>query len=75
MVKDKIANEVQKLDDAVSIARKKIEREITSTGPYSHNIVALVLRDLATNWGLKYANQLVRELELDSYFGIDEVEE
>ena len=56
-------------------AREKIECAISQNGHYTHNLIGLTLSSLAGKIGTKYAIELVRELELDENYGIEEVQE
>ncbi len=74
-VKDKLEEETKKVKFEMGEARKKIEKAIDQNGPYSHNMIGATLRSLADKTGYKYANELVREFDLDELYGISEIEE
>lgn len=44
-------------------------------GSYSHNIVSIILRQIATEFGTKKANAVIDELGLTRLFGISKVQE
>lgn len=52
-------------------ARRKIVEAIKRNGPYSHNIVSLVLIEVSKQYGVKEANSLVTELKLTELYGIE----
>lgn len=56
----------------IKVAKEKIEKAIIQDGPYSHNIVGLVLSGLNDK---KAANKLIDEFELDELYGIQKVGE
>ena len=58
-------------------AKKKIQDYIKSdrNGPYVHNVIGLTLANFATKCGVKYANELVKELKLIKLYNIHPVEE
>ena len=51
-------------------ARKKIEKAMEQDGPYTHNIIGLVLSGLKD---INLANQLIEEYEIDDLYGIQKV--
>lgn len=54
----------------LSEARKKIERAIEKNGPYSHNIVGMVLSSVSKDHGVKKANELLEEYNIEGLYGI-----
>ena len=56
-------------------ARRKILDNMRRRGPYTHNIVSIVLRSVRDRAGLEYANRLVKELRLDKKLNIQQVHE
>lgn len=75
IVKNVIAEQQAKVDDAVEKARERIENAMEQNGQYTHNIISFTLRDLATKFGYKYADELVNELNLDDLYEIGEYSE
>lgn len=73
-MKDKITDQKEELQKAIDKASDRIQNAIDSHGPYSHNMIGAVLRDLSSSWGYEHANKLVRDFELDELYGIQEVE-
>ncbi len=61
--------ELMTLDDF----RDQIEGQIENSGPYSHNIVSVILGIVSRRFGLYTANSLVDEFQLDVAFGIYKV--
>lgn len=55
----------------LSEARRKIERAIEQSGPYSHNIVGFVLREVAKAHGTAKANALIDEYGIEDLYGIE----
>lgn len=55
-------------------AARKIEEAIAQNGAYSHNIIGLVLSQLAAEVDYAAANQLVDEFYLTALYGIYKVE-
>jgi hypothetical protein len=52
-------------------AREKIQKLIEEENhQYAHNIVSIVLRNLASSYGHRYADELVDELNLYEMYGI-----
>lgn len=74
MKKDKLAETQIEIEKKMEDAREKIANT-DIYGPFGHNIVGLILRDVANNIGTKYANDLVYEFELEENLGINPVEE
>jgi hypothetical protein len=72
---DIVADKKIEVISEVSKARERIERAMDQDGPFTHNMIGLTLSGLADKVGVKYANELVREFELDEIYGIQEVEE
>lgn len=67
----KIGIELQK---DLEEANKTIDKHVLQRGQYSHNIISLVLRDVAKKHGYEVANNLVDEHNLELIFGIPKVE-
>lgn len=51
-------------------ARRLIEEHIAYQGPHSHNMVGLILAELAETYGPHVADQLIDDLGLYDLFGI-----
>ena len=58
----------------ITEAEKKITKSLLQDGPYTHNIISLVLRDLSQKVSLKAANKIVDSFGLSAY-GIHKVKE
>jgi hypothetical protein len=50
----------------IKAARDKIYEAVQRDGPYSHNIISLVLGRVAKFHGKKTANKLIDEFELEA---------
>jgi hypothetical protein len=50
--------------------RVDIEGMLGNTGRFTHNIVSMILREVAHKLGRKYANELVDEFSLKENLGI-----
>ena len=57
----------------IKTAKKKI-RALPRNGPYSHNIVSCILRQIADDCGCGEADKLIDELNLDTIYGIHKEE-
>ena len=53
--------------------RRRIEKAIDQSGPFSHNIVGLALSQVSKEFGVNVANGLIDEYELDELYGIQKV--
>lgn len=77
--KDKLAEHLAKEDAKRMVimeeARKSIIKSMEKDGEFTHNIISIVLRDVANKLGYRYANDIVREFDLDDLYGIAEIEE
>jgi len=73
MNKAKVLNESQL--SVLNECEKKIERQLDINGPYSHNIVGMVLSRVADVCGIAIANELIEEYRLKEIFGINPVSE
>ncbi|NIV29749.1 MAG: hypothetical protein GWN58_09665 [Anaerolineae bacterium] len=51
-------------------AREVIAPQVQLQGPYSHNILSILLRKAAKEHGYRAADALVDEFELTALFGI-----
>ena len=60
---------------ALDEAYEKINEYIEDPGPYSHNIVGLILSEVGREHGLASANKIVEDLMLEEAFGICPVPE
>lgn len=70
MNKKDIDCEVQK---AKQEAEKIIKKQILIRGEFSHNIISMTLRDLASKHGNDLANELIYNFNLDVVFKIQPV--
>jgi len=61
--------EIKKLK--LDSARRKIQKQIETMGGYSHNIVGLVLMNVADEFGKDEANKLIDEMNITAIFGIN----
>lgn len=73
-MKDKLKEAELDIEKTMQEARDKIQNQ-DWFGPFGHNIIGLILRDVANKIGTKYANDLVYEFELEDTLGISPVEE
>jgi hypothetical protein len=62
---------IESLDEA----REQIRKAIRQKGPFSHNIVGLVLSGVASEHGTVQANALIQEFNLTRVYGIHPVKE
>ncbi len=55
------------MDDKLKRLRERIEREAPFVGrkPYSHNIIGLVLNQIAGEYGVAEANRAMRDFGLE----------
>lgn len=53
-------------------AREEIREAIEAHGPYTHNILSLILRQIANRFGTADAIKLIREFNLTERFGIQQ---
>ena len=51
-------------------AKHEIQKEIDFDGNFTHNIISCILRKLADEYGTKYANEIVDELDLEFLYAI-----
>lgn len=51
-------------------AEDRIEQVLDSEGPYKHNLISSILRNVAKKCGNDEANKLIVLFELDAAFGI-----
>ena len=72
-MQDKLEVTKEQIKAEVSKARKELDNT-DFYGPFGHNVVGLILRDVANKVGTKYANELVEEYDLQD-IGIYPVEE
>jgi hypothetical protein len=49
-----------------------MRRSLGNVGPYQHNIISLLLRGIATQFGTQIADDVVDEFRLDRLFGIQQ---
>lgn len=61
--------------ESLDKAREQIQKAIDQDGPYSHNIVGLVLSSVASDYGTAQANELIAEFDLTEVYGIRPVQE
>jgi hypothetical protein len=54
--------------------KANIQHAIRQRGQYTHNIISMVLRQVATEFGYAEANKLVDEFKLTRRFSIPKVE-
>jgi hypothetical protein len=73
--KDIVSQASDYVKDEMNMTRDRINNAIDQDGPYTHNMISLALRKLAENTGTKYANELVKELDLDDLYGISEIKD
>ena len=59
----------------IAKAKKQIVSAIMQNGPFSHNIVSLVLMGVSRDHGVPAANALVDEFRLTKLYGIHKVKE
>lgn len=55
--------------------RDQIEEAIEEDGQYTHNIISCNLRIAEENYGRKFANSLIDDLDLKALFGIEKEKE
>jgi hypothetical protein len=55
--------------------RANIQHAIRQKGQYTHNLISMTLRMVASEYGYAEANKLVDEFKLTRRFGIPKVEE
>jgi len=55
---------------AQEAARVKIQELIGNEHQYTHNIISIVLRNLASSYGYRYSDEIVNELNLYEIYGI-----
>jgi len=55
-------------------ARAKIENALENRGDFTHNIVGMILKDVAKTHGFPVANKLIDDLDLHKEFGIRKVQ-
>jgi hypothetical protein len=53
-------------------ARESVEDYIKQNGTYTHNLISMVLRQVAKRYGVEEANKIVREYSLFEKFHISE---
>lgn len=73
-MKDKLSDLEIEIEKTMEDARKKINN-LDWFGPFGHNIIGLILRDVADKIGTKYANDLIYEFEIEDILDISPVEE
>lgn len=61
-------------EKTIAEARTKIQKAIDQDGPYTHNILGLVLSKVAKELDVEHANGLVEEFNLEDAYGICPVE-
>jgi len=74
-MKDKLKEVEKNIKELVDKADLEIEEQIDkyyNGAGYSHNVISLILSNLAKKVGTHYANDLVRKHELEEIFGIPE---
>jgi len=57
----------QKNKKSLDIFKEQIERAIGQNGSYTHNIIGMVLSDVAKNYGDEEANKLIDEYDLSRW--------
>ena len=55
---------------ALEKARAMIGDAIASTGPFTHNMIGIILQKVATDHGNQAANDLIEEYDLTELYGI-----
>jgi len=56
-------------------ARYEIERSIKEGGPFTRKILNIVLPAFSNYYGPKYTNELIKEYDLTSRYGIKKLED
>lgn len=56
-------------EEILQKAKEQIDRAIDRNGPYSHNIIGLVLNDVSAKLGRRAANSLIEEFDLEALYG------
>jgi len=51
-------------------AREKIQNLLEEPHQHTHNIISIVLRNLASSYGYRYSDEIVDELNLYEIYGI-----
>ena len=64
MMKNKLNQTKEEIRTVMSQARDKLD-DLDFYGPYGHNIISLILRDVANKIGTDNANELIFEYDLE----------